>query len=335
MFGQFRAWLGPFRTRILVTSLIMTGIASLALAAVAGDEDWSLAAQTFLALLFLATATIVIGSRMPQNPRQRLFFTVGPALGLAVLSILLPRQYFALGLGMAFGWLLAAQFFIRERMQPEYKQAVKHMRKQEYKEAIRTISDLIKDEPNNSEHVRFRAELHRLAGHPGAAIKDYEKVTRLDPVGPTGYNGLAEVYLQKGEYVQAREYAQKAFDLEPDYWVAPYNLGMIEDRLGESKSVVEHLTVVVQKGLPDSRHRLLTYLWLARAHYQLGDALAAEDSLRKLRREDKGLHEWQRILSDSQAATLKKILEADVRLAERAMDNSSATADDLLGDSRT
>lgn len=329
MVRQFIAWLGPSRRRLLVVSLIVTGIASLLLAAFAGDESWSLTLQTLLALVFLAIATLTIGSRMERAGRQRLFLTVGPALGLAALSGFVP-DYSTLVLGMAFGWLLVAQFLIRENMQPEYKTAVKHLRKQEYREAIEAISDLIKREPKEPNHLRFRAELHRLSGHLGAAIKDYDKVRRLAPDSPEGYNGLAEVYLQKGEFEQARQYALEAFEREPDYWAAPYNLGMIEDRLGDSEAVVEHLTIVLEKGLPDSRHRLLTQLWLARAHFRLGNMRAAEQAIEQMRRERKGLKEWQTILQDAQSATLREVLGADVQLAERTFDDN-VTADDLFG----
>ncbi len=330
MVRQFVRWLGPERVRLLIVLLIVTGLSSLVLAAFAGDESWSVTLQTLLALSFLGVATLIIGSRMNGASRQRLFLTVGPALGLAALSGLLP-DYSMVILGMAFGWLLVAQFLIRENMQPEYRTAVKHLRKQEYKEAIDAISGLIKREPKDPQHLRFRAELHRLSGHLGAATKDYDKVRRLAPDAPEGYNGLAEVYLQKGEFQQAHEYALQAYQCEPDYWVAPYNLGMIEDRLGDNNGAIEHLTVVLEKGLPDSRHRLLTYLWLARAHYRLDDVAAANQNLKRMQREGKGLKEWQMILADEQSTTVRKVLEADVRLAERVLEND-VSAEELFGD---
>jgi hypothetical protein len=74
---------------------------------------------------------------------------------------------------------------------------------------------------------------------------------------------------------------------------------------------------VLQGGLPDSRHRLLTYLWLARAHYRLGQTGQADEALAKLKRETKGLQEWEIIFKDEQAEVLRKVLEEDVRLAER------------------
>jgi tetratricopeptide (TPR) repeat protein len=260
---------------------------------------------------------VIVGSNLPRPAQARLVLTVGPALGLAAISLLLPERLFTLLLGLAFGWLLAAQFLFRDRMRMEYRTAIRHLRQRNYTEAIRVITEVIKTDQRNPDHYRFRAELNRLAGRMGPAIRDYEEVVRLDPESAVGYNGLAEVYLQQGDHEKAKSYGAEAYRREPTYWVAPYNLGMIEDRLGESEAAIQHLSAVLQGGLPDSRHRLLTYLWLARAHYRLGQTGQADEALAKLKRETKGLQEWEIIFKDEQAEVLRKVLEEDVRLAER------------------
>lgn len=329
MVKQFRSWLGPQRIRLLIVSLVITGLTSLALVAFAPDEEWSLAVQTLLVLVFLVIALVTVGSRMQPESRKKLFFTVGPALGLVALSIIAPSNLSTIIVGMAFGWLLAAQFFFRNRMEMEYRVAIKHMRKLEYKEAIQVIGDLIKKDPQNPQHLEFRARLSRLSGHMGAAIKDYEKVIRLAPEEPSGYNGLAEVYLQQGKFQEAHQQGLKAYELAPDYWVTPYNLGMVEDRMGRSEDAIEHLNAVMQYGLPDSRHRLLTHLWLARAHHRLGDKQSAAAALKNLKSETKGLQEWNLIFEDEQSKTLRGVLQDDVRLAERVI-KDGANADDLF-----
>lgn len=323
MIQQFTRWLGKTRTRLLVGSLVVTGLVSLALVAVVGNERWSIIVQTLLALLFLTIVVTTIGTRMEPSGRLRLFFTVGPSLGLVALSLLLPNLLPIL-LGMALGWLLAAQFFIRDRMQMEYKVAIKHARRQEYAEAIQAMRSLIKREPYKPDHLRFRGELQRLAGQLDVAIKDYEKAIKLAPNAPEGYSGLAEVYLQQGNLEQAKLYTTKAYKLAPTYWVAPYNLGMIEDRLGNSAAVVEHLSMVVKQGLPDSRHRLLTYLWLARAHHRLGQSTEVTHALEHLRHEGKGLKEWQTIMAAPEATVVKKMLQADVDLAASILKENQA-----------
>lgn len=332
MFRQFGRWLGRERTIILVATLLITGIASLVLNSVAAGEDWSLTAQTLLVVLFLAVAAMVVGSRLDRPARLRMAFTVGPALGLAILSLIVPRDFFTLVLGLAFGWLIAAQFLMRNQMPQEYRQAVKALRKDDYKGAAKAVGQLISQEPDNINHYRFRAEMHRLSGKMGAAIKDYEKIIALKPDSPVGFTGLSEVYLQQRQYQAALENAEKAYQLDPDDWVAPYNLGMIEDRLRDSSSVINHLRQVLEQGLPDSRHRLLTYLWLARAHYRLGDETTANEVLNRLRREGKGLKEWTVIMEDEQASVLRAVLADDIQLAQKAIQDRQDAATLFAGE---
>ncbi|MBI5928839.1 MAG: tetratricopeptide repeat protein [Chloroflexi bacterium] len=332
MVRQFFTWLGPVRARTFMGLLILTGLGSLISLALASDQDWSVPVQTLMMLTFLGGTGAIVGTKLPRPAQIRLLLTLGPAIGLVALSLLLPKSAFTVILGLAFGWLLAAQLLFRDRVRLEYRTAIKAMRKQDYPEAINVITDLIKTDQKNSEHYRFRAELNRLAGRMGPAIRDYEEVVNLAPESPVGYNGLAEVYLQQGQYEKAKPYGEQAFQREPTYWVAPYNLGMIEDRLGESEKVIEHLSVVLQRGLPDSRHRLLTYVWLARAYHRLGQADEADRALAKIKREVKGLKEWETIFANEQSGVLRKVLETDVQLAKQSYETSEASAAELFGD---
>lgn len=329
MFKQITSWLGPFRTRLIVFSLITTGLLSLLLNLVVGQESWSLTAQTILVLAFLLIAALAVSSRLHAESRRKMFIALGPAFGLALLGGLIPNL-FSLSLGAAFGWIVAAQIFMRDRIRMEYRAAIKLMRKQEYKEATQIISDLIKTDKDNPEHYQFRAQLYRLAGKLEAASQDYRRVINLAPEAASGYNGLSEVFLQMENYEEARHYAAEAYRLQPDLWVAPYNLGMIEDRLQASAAVVEHLQNVLHHGLPDSRHRLLTYLWLSRAHHRLGHENNAQEALDKLRQESKGLKEWETILEAEHGKVLRKVLEDDVELAQIALLDPEITPPQLF-----
>ncbi|MCI0713533.1 MAG: tetratricopeptide repeat protein [Chloroflexi bacterium] len=321
MLSQIRHWLGKERTYVLVGSLMVTGLLSLVLNITASDEEWSLTAQTLLVIAFLGIGTWIIAGRLSAETRLRFLFTIIPALGLGLLSIIVPGEFFALIIGLAFGWLLAAQFLMRNRIPREYKDAIKALRRADYTEAARHVTQLIKQEPENLNHYQFRAEMYRLDGKMSKAIKDYEKINSIRPDSPVGYNGLSEVYLQQSQYDLALKNAREALKREPDLWVAPYNLGMIEDRLQDSQNVIEHLSMALKSGLPDSRHRLLTYLWLARAHYRLGDETTADEVLIKLRQERKGLGEWSIIMDEDAASTLRAVLEDDIKLARRAIED--------------
>src|SRR5262249_3106561 len=141
-------------------------------------------------------------------------------------------------------------------------------------------------------------------------------MTQLAPDSPVAFNGLAEVYLQKQEYDRAYEAARKANELTPDDWVTFYNLGMIEDRLKSSEAVVEHLQKALALNVKDARHRVLIHFYLARAFSRLGQFDAAQEQIGAIKRLASGLEEWQTILDDKQAETLRAVIGDDVSDAQ-------------------
>jgi len=70
-------------------------------------------------------------------------------------------------------------------------------------------------------------------------------------------------------------------------WVAAYNLGLIEDRLGDPEAVIDHLETALASGLSD-RYQLLARLWLARNHHRAGSDDDARKQIALLHQEKKG-----------------------------------------------
>jgi tetratricopeptide (TPR) repeat protein len=266
-------------------------------------------------IIFLVGTALTVLSRFAPQERRQFSLAVIPSVAAISLGVLYP-SLMAFFLPVSIGWLLIALIMMRGRVRREYQVAIKHMRNGEYNEAVQVMSDLIKAEPDNADHYRFRAELLRLSGKIRRARTDYEKVIELTPESGVGYNGLAEVYLQDGEFEQALGYAKKALELEPDHWVAPYNLGMIEDRLGQWEQSAEHLVQTLAVGVPDSRHRLLIHLWIARSYYGQGKRGDAEAEIDKMKHERTGLQEWKTIFESDEARVLRDVLLPDVELAE-------------------
>lgn len=313
VFDRFARFLGPARLRALFYLIAATGLVSLVLNAFEGD--WVTPTQTILLLLALVGAAVIIVGKMDSDERSRWIGILAPSFGALLLAItVLPNLALPL-IGAAAGWVVAGGFIFRSRAPMEYQQAVKHFRKSEFAEAVKAMDILIKQEPRTPEHYRFRAELLRVWGKLDKAKKDYIRMTELAPKSAVAFNGLAEVYLQAGDYDAAREAGLRAAELAPDEWVAFYNLGMIEDRLGESAQAVEHLQKALTLGVPDARHRLLIYLYLARAYARLGDTAAAQDAVIQVRKHKNGLEEWQKILESEQAETLRAALGEDVAAA--------------------
>jgi tetratricopeptide (TPR) repeat protein len=317
-FRRIQLFLGPARLRALFLLLAGTGIISLLLNAI--EADWVRPVQTLLVVAFLIGAAVIIGGRLDTDERKRWLAILGPALLSIVLGVFFAPELRAPLVGAGVGWIAAGMFLTRSRMPMQYREAIKHLRKNEYDDAVRVMDRVIKEEPKQPNHYRFRAEILRLWGKLDRARRDYEKMASLTPDSAVAYNGLAEVYLQMGDYAQAREAAQKAHELAPQDWVTSYNLGMIEDRLQQSEQVVDHLQTALALNVPDARHRLLIHLYLARAYSRIGNVDAAQNEVKTIQRHRGGLEEWRTILDSDQAETLRAVLGDDVQAAQDLAD---------------
>lgn len=326
MINRLTLFLGEGRLRALFLLLATTGLLSLILNAV--EADWVVTAQTLLVFIFVAGAFGIVLSALPSYERGRWLGILTPALGLVLLAFTVLPHLMPLLLGGALGWILAGMFIFKPRTPMAYQNAIKHLRKNEYADAVKEMDQIIKDEPQQTNHYRFRAEILRLWGKLDRARRDYRKMIEIDPESAVGYNGLAEVELQAGNYAQAREAGLRAYELAPQEWVAAYNLGMIEDRLHKSADAIEHLYEALTLKVPDARHRLLIYVYLIRAHIRQGDSESAERELASLRKNQSGLKEWKILLENEQAETLRAVISQDIELAEALIDGE-ITVDNL------
>jgi tetratricopeptide (TPR) repeat protein len=240
---------------------------------------------------------------------------------LLILALLLPGQA-VLFAGAAAGWVLVALFVFRSRERMDYQRAVRHMRRGEYRQAIRVMDKLIDSEVDSLDHRLFRANLHLLDKDLSRVEADYQWVVEHHPAAHDGYIGLAEIAMQRGDYPQARKHAMAALERDSGGWVAAYNLGLIEDRLGASEAAIDHLQTALTSGLPD-RYQPLARLWLARSYHRLGRDAAAAKQIALLRQEKKGLREWQAILDSDQGAVLRHLFEEDVRLAQQLIESNA------------
>lgn len=323
MIKQVQLFLGPARARALVLLLGITGLISLILNAFVDQGEWVRPAQTALVLVFLVGAAMIVGGRMRREERIRWALILAPSLGAILLGVTVLPQYLTPLLGAAAGWVIAGAFIFRQRVPKEFSDAIKFLRKGQYEESVKAMDAAIKNDPENENYYRFRAEVFRMWGKLDRARRDYQRMTELAPDSAVAFNGLAEVYLQSGKFDLAREAGLKAYDLAPAEWVAAYNLGMIEDRLRDSQRAVEHLRRALALRVPDVRHRLLIHLYLARAYTRLGDLDAAQAELAEIKRHRSGLEEWQSILQHDEAAALREVLAADVQLAQDLIDGKA------------
>ena len=330
MVKRFQIFLGPRRFRAFILLLAITGLSSLALNVVANQVKWATSLQTLLLMIFIVGAAFLVLGRLPLEERRRWLAVIVPAvLAIVIASLVLPHLT-GLFVGAGIGWIVAGIFVFNGFGAPRaYKRAVRAMRKGEYAAAIDEVTAMIKDQPERSEHYRFRAELFRLAGKLGRAKRDYQEMTKLDGQSAVAYNGIAEVALQEGNFNEAQAAALTAYELAPAEWVAAYNLGMIEDRLRASQAAIDYLQTALAMKMPDSRHRLLAQLYMLRAYMRLGDRQGADEAFRAMMRERAGLEEWQVIMSADEAMALRDVLSEDIAFAQ-ALINGEKQVDAVL-----
>lgn len=321
MLDRIRIFLGAERLRLLLALLIGTGALSIGVGFV--QAEWTSAVQTLLAFAFLLGAMFIILGRLGADERNKWLAIAAPAIGLLLIGALFFPDSLGFFVGGAVGWtIVGALIFGRTRAPMQYRLAVKALRKNDFETAIKEMDSLIKAEPNEANHYRFRAELLRLSGKLPRARKDYDKMREIaqdEGARAVAYNGLAEIDLQAKQYDSAHRHALQAYALAPQDWVTAYNLGMIEDRLGLSEAVLETLTHKLKARVPDARHRLLIALYLTRAQSLLGDVQGFERALAQLKRERDGLREWETLLKSEQAGLLREALSADIQTVQQLL----------------
>ncbi len=327
MIRRIQIFLGPTFTRILIAWVAVTGLLSLVLNVIVNQYTWVRPVQSLIVVVFLLGMVIIFFLRLSAEERGHWAAILFPALVAIVIGLMVAPQLALLFMGLAVGWIIAMLLITRNRMPIEYRQAVKLLRKSEYAEAIKVMDKVILAEPNHAYHYKFRAEIYRLWGKLKQASRDYQKMTQIEPDSPVGFNGLAEVYLQNHDYDLAEKAATTAQKLAPNDWVTYYNLGMIEDRLKQSEAVVEHLQRALDLKVPDTRHHLLIDFYLLRAYGRLGRIAEADKSLAALKKQTTGLEEWQTILKDDQAATLRQVIGDDLQTVYELLDGDLKVED--------
>jgi len=326
MLKRFQFFMGPAALRALFLWIALTGLFSLILNVIVDQYAWVRAVQTLLAWAAVIGAIVIILSRVDPLDRRRWIAVLAPAVGAVILAFTVLPQFQLALFGGALGWVVFGLLLFRTKTPPAYKQAIRHLRRSELDQAVKVMDQLIREEPDDPNHYRFRAELLRVWGKLDRARRDYQRMIELLPDSAVAYNGLAEVDLQAGKYPDALTAAQRAAELAPDEWVALYNLGMIQDRLHYAEAAIASLTRADTQKIPDARHRLLIQFYLARAYARLNrlpDAAAAVDQLKRLAH---GLEEWKKLMESEQAETLRKVLAADIAQIEELIAGTTTPA---------
>lgn len=323
MFNVIEHLFSTARGRLSVGLLIFTGAISIVIGVFAADAEWAFPVTVLLSLAFVVGVSTIYA---PEGGRLRALALAAPAVGAVILGLTVLQDYLLALSGAAVGWIVAGLFLFRRQTPPEVMQAIKHMRKGRYPEALEQLDTIIKRDRENPEHYRLRAMVFRLDARLDRARRDYETMLKLihndpqaDSIRAEAYDGLAEVHLQSGRFNEARTAATQAHELFPDNWVPLYNLGLICDRLEDAPAAIDHLTQALDRRIPDPRQKLLAHFYLARAHMRLNQEPEAAVHVAQMKTLWRGLEGLEKLIADEQSASLSAVIADDVAAARALM----------------
>ena len=79
------------------------------------------------------------------------------------------------------------------------------------------------------------------AGNYEQAKEYYQKAVDLDPNKYEAYTNLGLIYVREGEYVKAIKCYQKTIELIPDDWRCYYNLGVVYNNMGDEENALKQV----------------------------------------------------------------------------------------------
>jgi predicted Zn-dependent protease len=138
-------------------------------------------------------------------------------------------------------------------------------------EELKKLSQLIVEQPENSQLYVLRGETYCLHGDWDSAIKDYHKALDINPNDIAATTGLGGTYVDKGDYQQAIVYLNRALTKEPDNVRALILIAQASSETGQQLAAATYYTRIIKqfrhqtKPLPDY------YLERARSLAAAGD----------------------------------------------------------------
>ena len=111
-------------------------------------------------------------------------------------------------------------------------------------EKIDLLNQVINLEPNNLDAYFFRGLAKNNIGDFLGAIVDYSKIILIKPDADTFYNRGNSRYSLKN-YMGAKDYYQKAYELDPNFLDALYSLAHTKYDLADYKGTIKDITKLI------------------------------------------------------------------------------------------
>ena len=121
------------------------------------------------------------------------------------------------------------------------KKAEKALKASKYEEAIRCYKKTITLDPNDMSAHYHLGRLYQREGKLDSALSAYKKAVAIAPEERGLYNLLGELYLAQGMINEALPEFKKALDIDADFAVAHYNIGIAYTQLSKNTAAAKHL----------------------------------------------------------------------------------------------
>lgn len=114
------------------------------------------------------------------------------------------------------------------------------------------------------------------AGHLNEALENYKEILKRDPSLPDTYNNMGNIYLQKGDAIEAELHFQKALEKNPSYAPAFVNLGAMKRKAGDFDAAADFFDKAIASA-PDMADGYAQKALLLREKKDYAGALALYD----------------------------------------------------------
>ena len=130
---------------------------------------------------------------------------------------------------------------------------------QEYNDAIRSVKEVIEEQPSNVEAWLLLGDCYSGLGKDKKAIKAYQKVMRINPEHADAFFRLGVTYTRLGQYSNAIEAYKQVVRIQPKHAQAHFYLGMSYDRIGRIGHAFEHYKILktLDENLADELYKII------------------------------------------------------------------------------
>lgn len=128
-----------------------------------------------------------------------------------------------------------------------------------YKEAIRLLKKVTKDEPSNAEAWALLGDCYASLGKNKNAIMAYKKVIGINPEHADAIFRLGVNYTRLDNHANAIEAYKEVIRIQPEHAEAHFYLGMSYDRIGRIGDAFEHYKILktLDKNLADKLYKII------------------------------------------------------------------------------